>query len=163
MKRFLQIVSISFTLVLMGDLALHLFAQPAPIGPFGNTGFNTALSISAQTATLTAQQMVPGVVTTSFAGATTLTTDTAANLCTLFPQVGASGNQNFAWDWYLKSAAGNTNTIPTGGTGVTFVGSGTTAASSVRHFKIILTACPVPGTSTPTAAAVLYSLETALF
>jgi hypothetical protein len=151
-------------LVLMSILSIRLVGQQAPIGPYGNLGWPIT-TISAQTQTLTASQMIGEVITT-FAGATTLTTDTAANICSQFQFIGGSGTMpagGWAYDWYLKSAAGNTNTVPTAGTGVTIVGTGTNAASTVRHWKIVLNACPVPGTSSPTAAVTMHSLETSVF
>lgn len=143
-------------------LPLLLFGQQtAPLGPYGNLGWSIT-TLSAQTPTLTANQMLGNVITT-FGGATTMTTDTAVNICSLFPFVGASGAANFAYDWYVKAAAGNTDVIPTAGAGVTIVGLGTNAASTVRHWKIVLNTCPVPGTILPTAAVTMYSLETSLF
>ena len=135
--------------------------QTAPLGPYGNLGWQVT-TLSAQTPTLSANQMIGNIVTT-FGGATTMTTDSAVNICSLFPFVGASGAQGFAYDLYVKSAAGNTNVIPTAGAGVTIVGLGTNAASTVRHWKIVLNACPVPGTILPTAAVTMYSLETTTF
>lgn len=134
--------------------------MPALMGPYGNLGWQVT-AISTQTPTLTANQMIGNVVT-SFGGATTMTTDSAANICLLFPFVG-NQNSTFAYDWYVKAAAGDTDVIPTAGAGVTIVGLGTNAASTVRHWKIVLNACPVPGTTSPTAAVTMYSLETSTF
>jgi hypothetical protein len=141
-----------------------LYAQlPAPLGPYGNLGW-TITTLSTQTPTLTANQM-QGEIITTFAGATTMTTDTAANICSMFPFYGNAGPsaQGFAYDLYVKSAAGNTNVIPTAGAGVTIVGLGTNAASTVRHWKVVLNTCPIPGTTSPTAAVTMHSLETTTF
>jgi hypothetical protein len=156
MKNF----SITFALAVL--LGVLLFSQqPAPILQNGNLGF-VVTSLSAQTPTLAASQMLGNVVTT-FAGATTMTTAAATDICSLFPFVGSSQNFGFAYDWYVKSAAGNTNVIPTAGAGVTIVGLGTNVASTVRHWKVVLNTCPVPGTVVPTAAVTMYSLENSLF
>jgi hypothetical protein len=162
MKRFERF----FTVVAFSVIAALLVVgqNPAPLGPYANLGFPIT-TLATQTPTLTANQMVGEIITT-FAGATTMTTDTAANLCLLFPQVGAASQNSaggFVYDLYVKSAAGNTNVIPTAGAGVTIVGLGTTGASSVRHWKVVLNTCPVPGTTTPTAAVTMHSLETSTF
>jgi len=134
--------------------------QPLPIGNYGNLGFTVSV-VSTQTPTLVANPQMTGETNFSFAGAVTPTTDTAANICALFPFIGASGQTNFVYDWYERiSGAGGSGVIPTAGTGVTIVGLGTVAAASVRHWKILLNACPVPGTTSPTAAVTMYSLET---
>lgn len=161
MKRWIkETLGIGISILLA--VAVVLYAQQsAPLGPYGNIGWQIT-TLSAQTPTLAANQMIGEVITT-FGGATTMTTDTAANICALFPFVGSGGAQGFAYDWYVKSAAGNTNVIPTAGTGVTIVGLGTNAASTVRHWKVVLNACPQPGTTSPTAAVTMHSLETSTF
>jgi hypothetical protein len=162
MKRYERAFTVVAGLVIA---ALLVFSQnPAPLGPYANLGWQIT-TLSTQTPTLAANQMIGEVITT-FAGATTMTTDTAVNICGLFPQYGAaqqSSAAGFAYDWYVKSAAGNTNVIPTAGAGVTIVGLGTNAASTVRHWKVVLNTCPVPGTTTPTAAVTMHSLETSTF
>jgi hypothetical protein len=145
-------------------LVMPAFAQlNYPLGPYGNAGFaNTALI---NTATVPAYSMVGLVTGTPTAGAT-YTTDTAVNLCALFPFVGSqtAGASQYAWDWYIKNTAGGAFTITAaGGTGVTLSGTGTAAQNNMRHFKVVLTSCPPFNLTTPTAAATLFSLETAAF
>lgn len=158
-KTFLTITAVA----LMVGVASLIGQLPAPLGPYGNLGWPIT-TLSAQTPTLSANQMLGEVITT-FAGATTMTTDTAVNICSMFPFYGNQGpsGTGFAYDWYVKSAAGNTNVIPTAGAGVTIVGLGTNAASTVRHWKVVLNTCPVPGTIVPTAAVTMHSLETSTF
>jgi hypothetical protein len=142
-------------------LPLLLFGQnPAPLGPYGNLGFVVS-TISTQTPTLTANQML-GETNFTFAGAVTPTTDTAANICSMFPFVGNPGaGVGYAYDWYERtSGAGGSLVIPTAGTGVTIVGLGTAATLSIRHWKVVLNTCPVPGTALPAASVTMFSLET---
>lgn len=165
MKRYLGFLGTVFISGILATVLLFtvfLHAQlPAPLGPYANVGF-PQFTASTQTPTIAAQQMI-GMLQTTFAGATTITTDTAVNLCALFPAYQNQTAGGYAWDWYMKSNAGNTNVVPTGGAGVTVVGLGTTANSTVRHWKIVLDTCPVPGTLLPVAAAHMYSLETTTF
>src|SRR5882672_11010919 len=86
---------------------LVLGQNPAPLGPLGNSGFQIT-TLATQTPTLTANQMIGEIITT-FAGATTMTTDTAVNICLLYPQFGSGAGSSaggFAYDLYVKSAAG---------------------------------------------------------
>jgi hypothetical protein len=137
-------------------LVMPAFAQLSyPLGPYGNLGFTNTAFVN--TATIPAFAMVGIVTGTPTAGAT-YTTDTATNLCALFPFVATQNAQQFSWDWYIKNTAGGAFTITAaGGTNVTLSGSGTAAQNNMRHFKIILTGC----TGTPTVF--MYSLETAAF
>jgi hypothetical protein len=145
-------------------LVMPAFAQLVyPLGPYGNAGFANSAFIN--TATVPAYSMVGLVTGTPTAGAT-YTTDTAVNLCALFPFVGSqtAGASQYAWDWYIKNTAGGAFTITAaGGTGVTLSGTGTAAQNNMRHFKVVLTSCPPFNLTTPTAAATLFSLETAAF
>lgn len=134
---------------------------PAPLGPYGNQGFVQTGTTSSATATLTANQMVGGFFLISGSASTAVTTDTAANACLLFPFTG-NQNSNFAWDFYIKNSATTTSTT-VAGSGFTLVGTGNEATLTVRHFKVVMTACPVPGTTSPTAAGNIYSLETTLY
>lgn len=161
MKRWIkETLGIGISILLAVAIILHA-QQNAPLGPYGNLGWQITTA-SSQTPTLTGNMMIGELITT-FGGATTATTASAVDICSLFPFVGTSGSQGFAYDWYVKSAAGNTNVIPTAGAGVTIVGLGTNAASTVRHWKIVLNACPQPGTVLPTAAVTMHSLETSTF
>lgn len=139
------------------------FAQlQYPLGPYANLGFTNGPSVTVAS-TIPAFQMV-GLTTANSAGAIALTTDTATNLCGLFPFVGAqtTGASNYAWDWYIKqTGAGSTTMVA--GSGVTLIGSGSVATVSVRHMKVQLANCPPVGLVSPTPAVNLYSLETAAF
>jgi hypothetical protein len=159
MKRNFKGFSAGLLTGVMLCVSLLIGQNTAPLGPYGNLGF-VVTAISTQTPTLTANQML-GETNFTFAGAVTPTTDTAANICSMFPFVGSSGNFGFVYDWYERtSGAGGSLVIPTAGTGVTIVGLGTAATLSIRHWKILLTSCPVPGTSLPAAAVTMFSLET---
>lgn len=127
-----------------------------PLQPYGNLGFNN--TTIAATGTAAAFQMI-GLVTATTGAATTITTDTATNLCALFPfvQTLTPGAANWQWDWYVKSTGANTATVAAGA-GVTLVGTGTSATATVRHYKIVLTNC-----TSGSAAATIYSLETSAF
>jgi hypothetical protein len=136
----------------------RVFAQQTqPIGPYGFIPWvaNTA----GDTATIKAYQLTGLLVGTPTAAAT-YTTDTATNLCSLFPFVGSQNASNWGWDLYLKNTSGGAFTITmAAGAGVTLVGTGTAAQNNLRHFKVVLTCCP----PNATAAASLYSLETSAF
>ncbi len=137
--------------------------MPAPLSAYGNQGFAQTGSNVATTVTLTANQMVGGFYLTNNAAAQTITMDTAANACLLFPFVGNSQSTNFAWDWYLKNITGAGTATLAIGTGWTLTGTGSAATNTVRHFKFVLNTCPIPGTTSPTAAATAFSLETTAF
>lgn len=136
-----------------------------PLGPYGNLGFSNSTFIN--TATIPAYALVGLSTGTPTAGAT-YTTDTATNICSLFPFVGSqaagAGGANFSWDWYVKDTSAGAFTITAaGGSGVTMVGTGTATQNQMRHFKFVLNACPPVGLTVPTAAVTFYSLETAAF
>jgi len=135
----------ALTLLSFGVLTVIGRAQLAyPQGPGnGNLGLTTS-AINA-TGTIPAQQMV-GVVNSTPTAAATLTTDTAANICALFPSVAnLSGTaSNFAWDLWIR----NLGTSPwlvtlAGGSGVTLATSGinSVAMGQTRHYKVSLTSC----------------------
>lgn len=165
-KRIIERFSVQIILtlcVLLIEVPVTIIAQgppSAPLGPYGNLGATLWSQGTGATITVPAINMT-GIATGAPGSAATYTTDTAANLCALFPfvaqQSGASAN--FAWDWYLKDTSGaNAISTFTAGSGVTLVGTGTVAANNVRHYKIVLTNC-VAGSQ----AATIYSLETAAF
>lgn len=134
------------------------FAQQSqPIGPYGWLAWLTT-NTATNTATISAQNMVGVLTGTPTAGAT-YTTDTATNLCALFPFVANQNVNNFGWDWTIKNTSAGANTITVaGGTGVTLIGTGTAAQNNLRHFKVVLTNC-----TAGSQAANLFSLETAAF
>lgn len=138
-------------------MALPLAAQTMPLGLYGKIPARTG-NVSTVTATLTASQMSTVMVNTN-AGAATLTLPTATLLCGLFPFVGAAGNNNFWWDWYVINNGTNTVTFVVGaGTTLTpSTGTLTVVAASVKHFLVVLTGC------TGTPAAQLISLGTSVF
>ena len=156
--------SIAFGLIAGG--VVLMFAQlPAPMQQYGNIPWSTANTLaSTATATLPAQQLL-GLLTVTGTTGMTLTTDTATNICSLFPFVGNSGAQNWAYDFYAKDTGASATTTFAGGSGVTLVGTGTVVggANNVRHFKVVLNACPVNGAILPTAAVQLISLEASAF
>lgn len=127
-----------------------------PLQPYGNLGFNN--TTIAATGTAAAFQMI-GLITATTAAATTITTDTATNLCALFPfvQTLTPGAANWQWDLYVKATGANTATVAAGA-GVTLIGTGTATTGQVRHFKVQLTNC-----TAGSAAANIYSLEAAAF
>lgn len=150
--------------LLAGALVL-LAQQVQPLGPYGNIPWNSANTIaSTSTATLSAYQMT-GLLTVTGTTGMTLTTDTATNICALFPFVGNNAAQNWAYDFYVEDSGGSGTTTFAGGSGVTLVGTGTVVGggNDVRHLKVVLNACPVSGGVTPTAAVQLISLETSAF
>ena len=156
--------SLAFGLI-AGGLVLIFGQYPAPIQQYGNIPWSTGNTFaSTATATLTGNQML-GLLTITGTTGMTLTTDTATNICSMFPFVGNTGAINWAYDFYAKDTGGSGTTTFAGGSGVTLVGTGTVVGGSnnVRHFKVVLNACPVSGTILPTAAVQLISLETSAF
>lgn len=173
-KRILSILAMAFVAALLVSVfptgnymrgPMPALAQlQFPLGPYGNFGFFNTAQIN--TTTIPAFQMV-GMVTGTPTAAANYTTDTAVNICSLFPFVGAanlSGASNFAWDWYVKNTSAGAFTITVlGGTGVTVTGTATAAQNNMRHFKMVANACPPAGLTVPTAAITAFSLETAAF
>ena len=129
--------------------------QPQLQGFPGSIGQTVQTSVTA-TGTLTGAASF-GIVTANSAGAITLTTDSAANLCAI---VGRSSTDvsGVYWDLYVKQVgAGSVNALGAG-TGVTVTGTATVATVNVRHFRAFPTNC------TSGSAAVTYlSLETTAF
>ena len=157
MHRNVKLSIVSFFVVLVIAIGVLIGQQTMPLGPYGNLPFtdaNTAIG----TATISGSQLVGLLVGTPVAAAN-YTTDTAANLCSLFPFVGTQNATAFAWDLQIKNTSGGANTITVlGGTGVTVVGTATVAQNQVRLFKFVVSGC---GGASP--AARVYSLETAAF
>lgn len=135
------------------------FAQQVqPIGPYGNIPW-IASNTATDTATLSASQMT-GILVGTPTAAATYTTDTAANLCALFPFVANSAANSFNWSWVVKNTSAGANTITVAaGTGVTVSGTATAAQNNLRRFQIVLNECRAG----KTAAATVYSLETAAY
>lgn len=135
-----------FSLLFLTILLLvspHASGQQAlPLGPYGNTGFNSVAFTNS--VTIPAQQMVGLTVGTPTVNAT-YTTDTATNICALWPQVGTSGSTNFAYDWYIKNASLQNNGAfigIVGGSGVTMIGAPVVPpGSNTLDMKIQLTNC----------------------
>jgi hypothetical protein len=121
-------------------------------GTVAGPGATGSLSIATQ-----GLQSIAGIMTDSCAAGCTLTTDTAANLCSLTPVNGLTSTNNFYTDWYVKATGASTATLA-GGTGVTLVGTGTAASAAVRHFRFQFVNC-----GSGTAAINLVSLETTAF
>lgn len=136
--------------------------QTMPLGPYGQVPIRTG-NTAADTATLVLGQMSTLLTGTPTAAAN-YTTPTATLLCSLFPFVGSGGVNNFSWDFFVKNTSAGANTITVvGGTGVTVTGTATIAQNAIKHFKIVLTACPIPGTTSPTAVAQVLSLGSSTF
>lgn len=159
----LRFSRIGVLLVLALCVSLSAFGQQTmPLGTYGQVPTRTG-NVAADTATLVPAQM-SSLITGTPTAAASYTTPTATLLCTLFPFVGASGSNNFAWDWFVKNTSAGANTITVvAGSGVTVVGTATIAQNAVKHFRIVLTACPISGSSSPTAAAQVISLGTSTF
>jgi hypothetical protein len=170
MRRLLTFLGV-LSITLLGALSIQLLwnsgqnppsiqAQVSlPLGPYANTGFLNSVGGTTGAFTVPAFNMV-GITSGALTAAATYTTDTATNLCALFPfvQTLTPGSANYAWDWYVRQTGGAFTITVAGGTGVTLVGTGTVAQAAVRHFKIQLTNCTAGA-----ASANLYSLETATF
>ena len=144
------------TSVLLAATLVAFVGRPArgqtgvPIGPYGNIGFNSVAFTNS--ATIPASQMIGLTIGTPTQTAV-YTTDTATNLCALFPAVGNSGTQNFAWDWYVKNASLQNNGAFIGilaGAGVSMVGAPVVPpGSNTLDMKIQLTNC-APGSQAAT-------------
>lgn len=126
-------------------LFANLSEAQTPIGLYGNLGNQTWSLGTGTSVNVTAAQMV-GVASGAPTGAATYTTDSATNLCALFPQVANTATFNFTWDWYL----GNTSNFAislAGGTGVTITAATdvfnptVVAPNSRRHYRVTLTQC----------------------
>lgn len=154
MFKTLSILFVSL-FVLVGAVA----GQAIPLGPNGNLPFTTLQVGPTATGTIPAYQFV-GLLTATPAAAATFTSDTAANFCALFPFVANRYARNYNWDFWLKdlsSTSGHTLQVAAG-SGMTLVGTGAVAISSVTHFKMVLTSCR-PGSE----AGQIVSLETSTF
>ena len=131
--------------------------QPIPQlqGFPGSIGQTVTTAVTATGALTTVQNF--GIVTANSAGAITLTTDTATNLCAVVGRT-STDVQGVFWDLYIKQVgAGSVNALAAG-TGVTVTGTATVATVNVRHFRAFPTNC------TPGSAAVTFlSLETSAF
>jgi len=144
------ILNFSTSVLLHGQL-------PAPIGLWFWPYVSTANTFT-NTGTVSAQQLT-GVLTDTNTGAAALTTDTATNICALFPAAGNTGGGNSAYIFWLKNSASSSGAVTlTAGTGVTITGTATVAAGSIKPFIGVM-ACP-PGT---TAAVNYVSLGTSVF
>lgn len=133
--------------------------QALPLGAYGNIPALTGNVGATITGTVPSTQMA-GLLNQTPGAAITDTTDTATNLCALFPVVQNQGA--FSWDLWSKNIGAGGIITWAGGAGVTLVGTGTIATNSVRHFKVTVNGCGT-GTPTPTPTAQLISLETSAF
>jgi hypothetical protein len=153
------LIAVKRTLLLLGIsllISAASFAQTVPLGPYGNIPVNTA-NTAADTIVLVTGQMY-GILTGTPTAAANYTTPTATQLCTVFPFLSSGSATNWAYDWYIKNTSAGGNTITAvAGSGVTLVGTGTTAQNFVRHFKVVFNTC------SGTPAVQLISLETSAF
>lgn len=116
-------------------------SESAAIGVIGDEAAaatqNAYTALTSSSPTLTAAQMVNSIVNLSGqTAAQTVTTDTAANIVALLPnlQVGSS------FDLVVQNANTTSGAITfAGGTGVTIVGTNTLPISKTQIFKCIVT------------------------
>jgi hypothetical protein len=103
--------------------------------------------------TITAAQIVNGILSHNPTGPATDTTDTATNIAAQIPGC-LTGS---AFNFFLRNTSGGANTITVaGGTGVTVTGTATIAQNNVRSFLGVVTNCT-------SAAVTFYSLGTTAF
>lgn len=134
-----------------------MFGQlPAPSVPFFNQVPFSVNNTFTGAGTVTAQQLTGILFAIPGSGGATMTTDTATNICALFPAAGAQGGGRGNYIFYLQSAGGTTTLA--GGTGVTVTGTSTVGSGQIKPFVGIM-ACP-PGT---TAAVNYVSLGTSTY
>lgn len=119
------------------------------------------------TATLTAAQMIGGLILHDPTGAGTDTTDTALNIVNAMP--GAAVGQSFQFD-LVNIADGNETITVAAGTGVTLAtyapatGTYTVAQNNGKRFLVLITALPISAAGIRQSAAVtIYSLGTYTF
>lgn len=114
-------------------------AQTMPLGPYGNIPLLSTNNFTGATATIPATQL-HGIVSGSTQSTATFTTDTAANICAAFPFVASSNAQGWNYLFWLKNV--NTGNLTfAAGSGVTLVGTVTTATVSMRPVIVSLISC----------------------
>lgn len=113
-------------------------------------------STAIDTATLTAEQMLGGLITGTPTAAANYTLPTAALLITALQSFGVPYiGQSFRFT--IKNTSGGANTITAvAGTGATIVGTATVAQSNAKEFRVVITGVDVPAYS-------IYSLGTVTF
>jgi len=99
---------------------------------------NTATSAGGAALTVKGAQLF-GMLTGTPTAGQTMTTDTAANICSA---LGGYGQPGFGWSWDVINTSAGANTITVaGGTGVTMTGTGTAAQNATRAFKWTVVNC----------------------
>jgi len=117
------------------------FMSTAGLGPAA-LGLNIEgvnATTAADTATLTAAQILGGLITGTPTAAANYTTPTAALLIAALQALGVPYlNESFEFSIKNTSAGANTITV-VGGTGVTIVGTATIAQNNIKRFRLIIT------------------------
>lgn len=140
------------------DMNVWAQGQTANLQAYGNIPWLPGSTATA-TAAIPAANLV-GVLYGTPTAAATYTTDTATNLCGLFPFVGNNNQTYWNWDLYVINLAAGADTITmAGGSGVTLVGTGTAPQNDYRHLKFVLTECRAG----QTAHANMQSLELGVY
>jgi hypothetical protein len=139
MKRYLSTVGALVALITV----LAVAQTQLPLGPFGTVPINRVDNVATDTATIVANKTV-GLLTGTPTAAAAYTTDTAANICKVFPFVANQNAFGFNYIFYLKNTAGGAFTITlTAGAGVTIVGTATVAQNNIKPFLVVLKTCTV--------------------
>lgn len=125
--------------------AAFAYSQTMPLGPYGNIPLLGTNNYT--TSAVVPALQLSGIVSVSGGSTATLTTDTATAICAAFPFVGTSNAQGWNYTFFLKNVNSSTLTFAAG-SGVTLVGTATTATVSMRPVIVTLLNC------TPGSAAV---------
>lgn len=122
-------------------------------GQIGNRAIDvngqTPIVVSGTSATLTASNLMTGLIISTNAGATTLTTDTATNIVNSLNSVFPGGAQIGDSIWFTVSAHGAAGATLAAGSGVTLANgtTGTVATGTQRMYHLQVTATSSPAIS----------------
>lgn len=142
----------------MARIRVNNYSFPSPQITFGAFPIRTAgyyassavnpvivpYQISTQTAavTLTANQMVNGVINGIPAGGVNYQSDTASNLCTRLGRGTSGSTGGMSAEFYILNKSAGANTISfTTNTGITLSGTITISQNVFRQFRIVATSC----------------------